>query len=78
MFSPLENKILTILDGSMTTREIIKKVYKGKLVPLNDSILISNAIRSINRKSEFYNLDWFIDNSGGGRAGKEFWIQLKK
>jgi hypothetical protein len=76
-FSPNENKILTILGRKkMSIVDITKEFYSGK-GPVSASTVVSNAIRRINFKCEYYKLDWHLDGQGMGRVGRIVWRTKK-
>lgn len=77
IFSPNEKTILTILGRrKMSIVEITRNLYAGK-GPVSASTVVSNAIRRINFKCEYYNLDWYIAGEGMGRVGKTVWKTKK-
>lgn len=79
-FSPTENKMLKILGKKkMSIAEISDKMYEGiTKKPMNASIIVSGLISRINKKTEYYELKWFLDGSGQGRAGRTVWVEESK
>lgn len=76
IFSPIESKVLKLLEKSKKTTiiKLTEKFYKDQKKPLNGSNVIGGALRNINRKVEFHKLKWFINGSGLGRKGRTVWI----
>jgi hypothetical protein len=78
MFSTLENEIIKRIGKKRVTitdlsRTFITKPHDGvEIFEINNSI--AGVIRRVIRKCNHYGLDWTIDGTGRGRAGKTVWI----
>lgn len=79
-FSPTESKMLKILGKKkMSIAEISEKMYEGiAKKPMNASIIVSGLISRINKKTEYFDLNWFLDGEGQGRAGRTVWVKETK
>lgn len=80
MFSPTELNVLEVLGRKkMSIGEISEKICDANYsVPINASIVISNAIRRIALKCEKNKLSWTIVGKGGGRHGRIVWRTKRK
>jgi hypothetical protein len=76
VFSPREQLILKIIlkRSVLSIAELTNYVYKGKKKPLQPNNGIGNAVRMINKKCEYFKLDWYL-NSDIGHQGKSVWIE---
>lgn len=72
IFSPLEHEILTTLGRRrMTIAELTEKVSpEGGPFAAGS---ITSAIRRINLKCEWHELDWYLKGEGLGRGGRTIW-----
>lgn len=75
LFSPMENQILKIVGKrrisiSDITEKYIEKFESNALRP---NIVISGAIKNINKKCKRHKLKWYLNGCGGGRSGKIVW-----
>lgn len=61
-FSTREVKLLNILNKrKMTIKDLAYELFKGdKEAPMDQEITISNSVRRIVKKCEFYKLDWTL------------------
>ena len=76
MFSNRENKILKIIGRrKITIDDICMKLFMKDDEPFEPNISVSNAIRRINKKCEFYKLDWSLNKI---RKDKKLFIKRGK
>ena len=80
MYKGLQKRVLkTIVENQPITISDISDIIYGKdnKMVLNKNNRISTAISQINTKMLVNGDPWFIDGSGGGRAGKIVWLELR-
>jgi hypothetical protein len=73
IFSDRESTLLRILGKKKLTIEQLTNQYFLDGRSFNRQQVIGNAIRSIQKKCEFYKLPWRLSSNGGGRGGKTVW-----
>jgi len=75
IFSPMENKILEIIDiKRISIGDITERLYRGvKDKPVSPNSVVSDAIVRINNKCEHHRLKWFLNGVGAGRGGRTVW-----
>lgn len=79
IFSPTEQKLLkTLGKKKMSLLELTETMFKDeKKKPINGSIIIGGMITRINKKCAFYELPWYLNGEGAGRAGKTVWYEIR-
>lgn len=78
LFSPLETKILEVLGRkTMSIHDITEQAYSEADEPLGANNTIGTAIRRINEKCEYHELDWFLNGEGVGRGGRTIWKEKR-
>lgn len=88
LFSPLEAKVIRILEQAKKPRTLTRlseKIYGSNsttpgqmvMIPSYGSSTISTTVRRINAKCERHQLNWFINGMGAGRGGRQVWIDKR-
>ena len=78
VFSAKELLIIKIIGRKKIKLTDIKKEIYGKSNPMHCSIIIANAVRSIEKKCRVHKLNWTLASEGLGRAGKTVWKTMKR
>ncbi|MFM6929949.1 MAG: hypothetical protein ACKOX6_15875 [Bdellovibrio sp.] len=80
VFSPTELQLIELLGSrKMTILELTEEFYKKyPPAPFNPNNVVSSAFNRINKKCEYYEMEWFINGQGAGRGGKTIWKEKRK
>lgn len=77
VFSPMEEKVIKIIgkNHGISIQRVAGKYYNGRRKkPFNPGNTMAGTIKRINKKCSYHRLDWFINSVGGGRSGKQVWV----
>jgi hypothetical protein len=76
LFSSLEKQVIKIVGKTpQSVRHITSVIYHGRRKrPMDANNGVAQAIRRINKKCDYHNLDWFLNGAGQGRGGKLIWV----
>ena len=73
MLSKVEEKVMKIIGRRKMKIGAVTEAFYDGIIPPGGQNRIAGVIRSINIKSDYYNLNWKVDGEGAGRNGRTVW-----